>query len=158
MDGLKEWSMTMCIVSVCSAFVVFLIPEGSMKKNVNFVVSLFLLSVMIIPVVNKGETVIELPDISFDNFRDEVDYEIEYNLFLIESCENIAEEKISETLNYLCEKDFYVEVLMQDDSDGNIVFSEITVFISENETVSAEIIRNKVLYLTGITPQVVIES
>ena len=63
MDAIKEWAIMLCTVSVGSAFVVFLIPDGNLKKSANIVITLFLLSIVILPVFGKDSFDVEIPDL-----------------------------------------------------------------------------------------------
>lgn len=157
MNGIREWAIILCSVSIGSAFIVFLIPDGSMKKSVNFVVSLFLFSVVILPVCGKESLDIELPEISIDEFPDEEDYMLEYSQFLMQSSENIVEKQILKILNELCKSDFSVNVSMKSDSNGDFVLSEIQITVSQEDSNLIETIKSQVKNLSGMIPQVVID-
>lgn len=156
MNGIREWAIMLCSVSVGSAFVAFLIPDGNMKKSVNFVMSLFLLSIVIIPVCGKEAIDMDFPDIAVDSFPDEDDYKLEYDQFFIQSGENVVENQISEILENICKKDFNVKSSLQYNSEGNLVLSDILITVSEDDSHIIETIKSKVKNLTGLIPQVVI--
>ena len=157
MDGIKTLSMIICSASVCSAFVVFLIPEGNIKKMVNFAVSLFLMSVMIMPVFGKNPIDFEFPDISAYEFYDKSDYLSEYDNFVTENSKNVVKNEVSASLEDVCKDSFSVDVVMNKNENGDFVLGKIIINLSENDIGNTAIIKNKVFNLTGMIPEVVNE-
>lgn len=157
MEGIKTFSMIVCSASVCSAFIVFLVPEGNLKKTVNFAVSLFLMSVMIMPVFGKKSIDFEFPDISAFEFSDKSDFLSEYDNFIAENSKKVVEKEVSTVLADVCKDSFSVEVLMHKNENNEIVLEKIIICISENDNGNSAVIKNKIFNLTGMLPEVVNE-
>ena len=158
MNDIREWAIMLCSVSVGSAFVVFLIPDGNLNKSVNFVVSLSLLSIVIIPVCGKETVSIDLPDISVYKLPDAEEYQFKYSQFLIQHSENVVKNQVYEILDKICTEEYSVEVNVYTDTAGNIVISEIYIFLSQNDSMNSETVISDVKKHTGIIPQVVIDN
>ncbi|MBR3867688.1 MAG: hypothetical protein IKM66_00085 [Clostridia bacterium] len=158
MDAIKEWALMLCTVSVGSAFVVFLIPDGNLKKSANIVITLFLLSIMILPVFGKDSFDVEIPDLSIDDFPDENDYSQNYNDFFITSSELVIIQQIEDILIEICSDNFSVNPTVYTDTNGNIVLSDIHIFVFTSDSDKVNIIKNKVGRLTGIVPEVTVEN
>lgn len=158
MDAIKEWALMLCTVSVGSAFVVFLIPDGNLKKSANIVITLFLLSIMILPVFGKDSFDVEIPDLSIDDFPDENDYSQNFNDFFITSSELVVSQQIEDILIEICSDNFSVNPTVYTDTNGNIVLSDIHIFVFASDADKVNIIKNKIGRLTGIVPEVTVEN
>lgn len=157
MDGIKEWAIMLCTVSVGSAFVVFLIPDGNLKKTANVVITLFLLSVVILPIFGNDSFDIDVPEISIDDFPDEYDYLQDFSEFFISHSENVARQQITDILSEICSDKFNIHVNVNADADGNAVLSDIHITILPSDSASVGVIKYEVGRITGIVPKVMIE-
>lgn len=158
MNTIREWALMLCSAFVGSAFIVFLIPEGNVKKTANLVVTLFLLSVVVIPVYGRDSFDVNIPEFSVDDFPENDDYMDNYDNFMLSSGENIIKQQISDLLSNICYDDFDVKVIMTRASDDSILLSDINIFVSESDYAAVNIIRSEVGKLTGLTPQVVVSN
>lgn len=158
MNDIREWAIMLCSVSVGSVFIAFLIPDGNIKKSVNFAVLLFLMTIVIIPVCGKESIKIDFPDISVDVIPDKEDYQAEYSKFLLSFGENEIKRQIAELLDNICSSDYEIRIESQIDAAGNIVVSGIHIFLSQNDAGCVEKVTSDVKNLTGIVPQVVIDN
>ena len=158
MSDLREWAVMLCVVSVGCVIVSFLIPDGNMKKSVNFAFSLFLMTIIIIPICGKSDVEFEFPDISFDELPAYEDYQEDFQEFIQSYGETEIEKQITEILGSICVGSFESEVESYVDDSGNIVITNIHIFLSENDSEVAETVKNGVENLTGIIPQVVIDD
>ena len=157
MEGIKTFTKIICSASVCSAFIVFLIPEGNMKKTVNFAVSLFLMSVMVMPVFGKDTFNFEIPDISAYEFSDNSAFLYEYNDFITENSKKVIEREVCSVLEDICKDSFLAEVVMDNKENHEIVLEKIIIIIGKNDIGNTAIIKNKIFNLTGLIPEVVNE-
>ena len=157
MDGIKTLTMIICSASVCSAFIVFLVPDGNMKKTVNFAVSLFLMSVMIMPVFGKNSTDFDFPDISAYEFPDKSDYISEYDDFLTENSKSLVKNEVSSVLEDICKDSFSVDVVINKSEKGDLILKKIRISIRESDIGNTAIIKNRIFNLTGLIPEVVNE-
>ena len=162
MNGLREWAIILCVVSVGCVMVSFLIPDGNMKKSVNFAFSLFLMITIVIPVCGKTAIEFEFPDISFDELPEMEDYQEDFQedfqKFMQTFGETEIENQITELLGNICVGSYESEIDSYVDDSGNIVITNIHIFLSENDTGVTETVKNEVENLTGIIPQVVIDD
>lgn len=158
MDGIKEWAIMLCSVSVGSAFVFFLIPDGNLKKTANVVITLFLLSVVILPVFGEDSFDIEIPDFFIDDFPDESDYLQDFSEFIMARSENVAKQQIADVLSEICSDKYSINVNINPDADGNAVLSDIQITILASDSASVSVIKYEVGKLTGIVPKVMIEN
>lgn len=156
MDAIKEWAIMLCVVSVGCAFVAFLIPDGNIKKTANMVINLFLLSVVILPIFS--ENIFSFPDISMESFPDEDDYLKDFNDYYISSGELVIRQQIKDVLAGICADDFSVNVVVNNDQEGNFVVSEIHIFLNNSDSDKIEIIKNKVGKITGLIPEVIVKN
>ena len=53
METIRSWAAMFCAASIVGAFVVFLLPEGNMKKPVQIALSFLLLTVAVWPLSNQ---------------------------------------------------------------------------------------------------------
>ena len=158
MDSIKEWAVMICAVSVGSAFVSFLIPDGNMKKSANVVISLFLLSMVILPVFGKNSYSLKIPEISIDSFPEEDDYLQDFNNFYVANSELVIRQQIEDMLSDVCSENIRINVSSYIDEYGDIRLSEIHIFIPSTDSGKENIIKNKVGSLTGIIPEVIVEN
>ena len=157
MDGIKTLTMIICSASVCSAFIVFLVPDGNMKKMVNFAVSLFLMSVMIMPVFDKNSTVFDFPEISAYEFPDKSDYISEYDDFLTENSKSLVKNEVFSVLEDICKDSFSVDVVINRNENGDFILEKIRISIRESDIGNTAMIKNRIFNLTGLIPEVVNE-
>ena len=158
MDSIKEWAVMICAVSVGSAFVSFLIPDGNMKKSANVVISLFLLSMVILPVFGKNSYSLKIPEISIDSFPEEDDYLQDFNDFYVANSELVIRQQIEDMLSGVSSENIRINVSSYIDEYGDIRLSGIHIFIPSADSGKENIIKNKVGSLTGIIPEVIVEN
>jgi len=158
MDAIKEWAIMLCTVSVGSAFIFFLIPDGNLRKSANIVITLFLLSIVILPVFGDDAFDIAIPDISLDDFPDENDYVQDFNNFFITNSKFIVQQQTEDVLSEICSDTFSVNIEVNTDTNSNIVLSDIHIFVQTSDSNKVNIIKNKVGRLTGIVPEVIVED
>lgn len=144
----------LCVSSVGSAFIVFLIPEGNMKKTANTVITLFLLSIVVFPVSGKELFDIDVPDFSIEDFPDEEEYVNQYDDFILSNSADVVEEHIENILIDICKDEFDLQVEMIKDSSGNFTLYEIHIFVSNDDFVNVRTIESEVAKLTGMHPDV----
>ena len=158
MDSIKEWAIMLCTVAVGSAFIVFLVPDGNLKKSANIVITLFLLSIVILPVFGEDRFDVSVPDLSIEDFPDENDYSQKINNFFITSTEFVVQQQIEGILTELCSDNFSVNPTVYTDTNGNIVLSDIHIFVQTTDSGKVNIIKSKIGSLTGIVPEVIVEN
>lgn len=158
MGVIKEWAIMLCSVSVGCAFIVLLIPEGNLKKSANIVITLFMLSVVILPVFGEDGFDVTIPELSIDDFPDENDYMKDFNDFFITSGEFVVRQQIEDMLADICSENFSVNVTVYTDTNGDIALSDIHIFVQTSDSGKVSIIKNKVGKLAGVVPEVIVEN
>ena len=155
METIRNWAAMFCAASLVGAFIVFLLPEGSMKKPVQIVLSFLLLIVAFWPLSEKLE-------FTFSELKEEIpmeseDYSAHLNADISRSGQKLIEDEISGLLKEICAKSYTVHAEMKEDGDGNIALSKITITIAAEDSVRESLIQKRVGDLTGIVPEVEVE-
>lgn len=149
MDTIKHWSFLICLASIISTFIEFLIPPGKIGKTINFVLGIFGILVFFMPFSNKYHV--------FKNFfKNEIVNGIsnsklppKENLLnsLNDQIVNNANTKIeSIILRNLKNINVYpkeIKISMDKDDQGNIVMIRCKIFInSEDLKLKEKIVSN----------------
>ncbi len=158
MNEIKEWAIMLCVISVGSTFVIFLVPKGNLRKSTNITITLVMLSIVTLPFFGKNSLEISIPDISIDEFPDKNDYIQNENDFFVISSEFIVRQQIEEILAGICSDDFSVDTEIYTDAKGDVVLSDIHIFIQSSDSGIVNIIKNNVGKITGIMPEVIVEN
>lgn len=155
MDSLKNWAAAFCVISVVCAFASFLVPKGSVKKAVNIVMTLFMLSVVIMPINHFSlSELTALFDARADAQEEFDDYAEELNDYLIESGKQVIKDHIAAELQGICNDAYSVYVDMEIRDDGNPFLTRIVITVSQNDAAKTIIIKSKIGSLTGVVPEV----
>lgn len=147
MELIKEFTVGLVIVCIAGAVVIVLAPEGAMEKQVKTAVSLVMLLCFIYPFCSGI-------DLDFDSdLTLESDFEIVPEDLLSKSLESKI---ISEILEYLMNNGIEakgIEVDMQASESNEIQVESVTVYISPDDYVKQELIKNIVKNKYGIICQ-----
>ncbi len=153
MDVIKDWAVMICAVAIGSAFCVFLIPDGKLKKPAETGVVIIVLILICAPLRNNS-----LPDFQ-DVFKIEsVDDSFEPDVvsFYGKYAEYIITSEIEKILVSLCEKNSESEITLITESENEIVLQNIIIYIDEADIDKKTEIIKQVGNLSGIVPEVVI--
>ena len=155
MESLANWAVSFCVVSVLCAFAAFLVPNGSVKKTANVVMTLFMLSVMVIPFSGFDfSDISDLFESSAENREEMDEYTDQLNDYLVEHGKRVTKENIAAELDGICADAYSVEVNMEINADGNPELKQIVVTVSTNDLSKTIIIKSKIGSLTGVVPEV----
>ena len=152
MDAVKEWAVMICAVAIGSAFFVFLIPDGKLRKPAEVGVVLVLLILVAAPLRNNSLPAFE--DVVFDDSND--DFEPDIMALYSEYANDVISEEIDNILSSVCEKNFSSEISLYVQSDNEIVLQSVHIFIDKVDSGKTEEIKKQVGNLTGVVPEVVI--
>lgn len=155
MDSLSNWATSFCVVSVICAFASFLVPSGSVKKTVSVVMSLFMLSVVVVPFTGFDlSDFTELLESDF-GFSEEIDeYSDDLYEYLLDNGKRITRESIAAELDAICNDKYDIRIIMEINDDGNPELTDIIITVSKNDSVKTLIIKSKIGSLTGVVPEV----
>lgn len=151
MELIKDWAVLLCVSSVTSGIIVFLIPDGKLRKTANIVISLFMLSVFTsifssfnMPVIDNKSNI--EPDI--ENYSSNVDD------LLVAQSRKTSEEIINDCLDKICMFSYKTKTDWKI-NNNEISLTHITVTISNGDYSRINLIKTKVGSLTGIIPKVI---
>lgn len=150
MEQIREWATMLCTASVASGIMVFLIPEGKLKKTACIVTSLFILLVFmsIFSDFSLGEFDADV------NFSVETEkYSLEFDDYLIKNSKETAEELIKNELFTICDGQFSIETCWHV-SDNAVCMDSVIIGISKSDSSKISIIKSKIGALTGTVPEV----
>lgn len=153
MDVLKDWAVMVCSAAIGSAFCVFLIPDGKLKKTAEVGVALIVLILVSAPLRNN-----DLPQIDDVVAVDEYDIPADYNAisFYKEYAEKFIIDEIKKILVSLCENNTETEIVMYEESENEFVLKNITIYVDPKDLNKKNEIISQVSKLTGIVPEVVV--
>lgn len=161
METVRHWSFLICLASVISASIEFLVPSGKIGKAMHFVLGIFGIVVFFTPLSNKNY-------IFKNHFKDKILSSIkkakisEKNILL-----NNLNNQIIDTANKKIESiiirnlkniDVYpkkVEIHMDKDVQGNIVMIRCKIFVSKEDMVFEGKIKNEIENRLNIKTEVV---
>lgn len=153
MDWIREWAVLLCISSVTSGVIVFLIPDGKLRKTANIVISLFMLSTFV-----SVFSDVKLPNgINSTTAKNELyDYSENIDDILIKESQSTAEKIIGDSLNDICNFTYTIETDWKV-NNNEVSLSEIIIKISHADYSKLSLIKTKVGSLTGVIPKVIAE-
>lgn len=150
MESIKEWAVLMCTAAVTSGILVFLIPDGKLRKTADIVVTLFMLAVFI-SIFSDGE----LPELNIDieNSIGTEDYSAEFNEYILSQSKNTSEELIEAQLDEICNFPYSADTQWET-SDNEVKLVDVMIIISQADSSKISNIKTKIGSLTGIIPEV----
>lgn len=150
MEYIREWAIALCISAVASGIMVFLIPDGKLKKTAEIVVSLFLL----ITLVSIFSGKYDFNDNLKSNFSlKSENYSVEFDDYLIGQSKKTVEAMINSELTDVCDENFSVETNWHINGD-NVCMDSVKIVINAVDRSKINIVKNKVSALTGVIPEV----
>lgn len=155
MDTIRNWAAMFCAASLVGAFIVFLLPEGNMKKPVQIVLSFLMLFVAVWPLSKDID--LSFPELPEEEVAEAEDCSSHLYDVLSRNGQEMIENAVSELLGEICAEPYSVQVTMKQDSDGNIILERIRIRIDREDSVRKSLIQKKVGSLTGVVPEVEVE-
>jgi stage III sporulation protein AF len=149
MNAVKEWSAVICMAALIAAMLQNLVPSGSMQRMVKFVIGVFIICVLIVP-LKKITPIIQL-DIdedtnSINNSQLKNTVDNQYSLAVKESITNLVMTELN-SINIKCKN---VNVIMDTNEDKCISINKVVVNLAkgyDSECKKAENHLEKVLGL-----------
>lgn len=153
LETLRTWAYMLCCASVLGGFAVFLVPEGGMKKSVNIVLSLVMLSIIVYPVTGDKVFSLDLPNEPDDEKIIAEEYSDELNEYIITSGESVIKDEIELCLDEICAYDYEAQIDMSIEN-GEARLESVKIIISSGDASSIVLIKKKIGSLTGVVPEV----
>ena len=154
MDQIKEWAVKLCVAFIVSTFLCFIIPEGRLKKTADNVITLFLLSVIFLPLTDFSALNIDFSAFDFSYSPDEEDYFTDYNSFLFDSGKKLVEDEVKALLDEICSSKYEVVACIDLTDDGNIIVNTVRIRITEADMDKCEKIMSSVLQYGGYNAEI----
>ena len=152
MTEIKSWAIILCISLIISSVVLFIAPDGSMKKYLSYIISVFILTVVLLPLNNMNFS--HLTEFSAEELiKPDEEYSVLLNEYIYDSTEQVVKNNIKKELDKICSDKYSVEISFEH-SDKQIKAESIKIFISEPDIKNIAVIRKKTGELTGIIPEV----
>ncbi len=153
MDSIRAYAVTICVAMLTSSFAQFIVPEGSLKKTFNKIVSIFMLVVIVTP-LSKIEY--SLPDVNY-NVSDNIESHSEkINDYIIIGSENIITDEIDEVLKNICKGEYTCEAEIVNIDVNSYKLNTVKIGITKTDMASEKLIISKTKALTNVTPEVYI--
>ncbi|MDR1630929.1 MAG: stage III sporulation protein AF [Oscillospiraceae bacterium] len=155
MDFIRSWALTLCLCSLGSALIYFLVPKGSMEKPMRTAISIFLLAAVISPLFKVQG--LDLADLQLDewmvsdNVSEQADAvqnaaEAQFQTIVADSLH-----KALQSAGYAARK---IEVKTERNEQLQVSVSEITLFLDDANLLQKQAISELVHQETGITPKI----
>lgn len=155
MDFIRSWALTLCLCSLGSALIYFLVPKGSMEKPMRTAISIFLLAAVISPLFKVQG--LDLADLQWDEWlisdgvseqADEIQSaaEAQFQAIVADSLHAALENAGCAALK--------IEVKTERNEQLQVSVSEITLFLDETNMAKRQDISALVKSETGIEPKI----
>lgn len=155
MNTITSWAFAVCTVAVICTLYDMIVPQGNTSKMLNFVLGMFLVVAVLIPLVNiiKSDS-FDFTDIEYNST--EFALPEENNKLTIDIGKSTVEKIISDTLqeNEIKYKSIAIDM---DSSNGySIDIIRVKIFVGAEYRNSLVNVQNIVKEKTGITPEVIV--
>lgn len=122
MEQWTAWAISITIFSVCSVLFRLLMPDGNVKKAGDFLLSLFMVLLLVKPFIHANFS----ENISYAPLDDEVytvkeDTLLPYREAIRRSIEDVLEKKEIKSRE--------IEIICEKGKDGNIILEHVTIFL-----------------------------
>lgn len=153
MNAVKEWSAVICMAALIAAMLQNLVPSGSMQRMVKFVIGVFIICVLIVP-LKKITPIIQL-DIAEDtnstnNSRLKGTVENQYSSAVKESITNLVITELN-SLNIKCKN---VNVIMDTNEDKCISINKVVVNLAKGYGSECKKAQNHLEKVLGLKTEV----
>ena len=153
MNAVKEWSAVICMTALIAAMLQNLVPSGSMQRMVKFVIGVFIICVLIVP-LKKITPIIQL-DIdedtnSINNSQLKNTVDNQYSLAVKESITNLVMTELN-SINIKCKN---VNVIMDTNEDKRISINKVVVNLAKGYGSECKKAQNHLEKVLGLKTEV----
>lgn len=159
MDAIKSWAMTICFAAIVAGMAGIMAPSGNLEKVYKFVVSLFFLTCVLVPVFALRN--IKIQDLNLVTYTDST---VSYSLQNTINGQVIDQTKIKiSDLICNCCKTFdvvpmFVYVSVSSDKDGNIKIDSCKAVIKQEDAAKKSEMTTAVKEQLGLDIQFVVQE
>ncbi len=153
MEYIRECAVLLCTASLASGVIVFIIPDGRLKKTADIAVSLLFIGIC----ANFFAA-----DINFDtdikaSYEENVKIEENYGEYLKKSAAEVTEKILKNELDKICSGEYTIESDWSvTESKAELVDIRITINAEDSSKIST--IKTKTGSITGVFPEVRIDG
>ncbi len=153
MDSIRSWALGICVCSFSTALICFLMPKGQLEKPMRTVVSIFLLSVVISPLINLRSVQLEDFGISIEESEGEIgDRSQDIKDTALENYKTFLEETLTTLLKEQGQSGLDINVEAEFITDGSLNLKSIKIKPERQSAIDREKIIEIIQKETGITP------
>lgn len=155
MESVRSWALTVCLCSIGSALIYFLVPKGNLEKPMRTVISIFLLAVIISPLMKSEGLSLESFNFDAGDFSSEIEENAAaVNGAVIESFAKLVGQSVDECLDGNGYEGYETEVKAASDEQGRIRVESITLYFENVEGIDQDALGELVYKETGLYPEV----
>lgn len=157
MSAFYGWSISICLSAVAASIFELLIPKGNMEKMFRFILGVFMVCIILVPINNVVSSIKNNITIQKYQYQDG-----EYNSYVNEQYINSAKEviynKSLESLSDMGVNAKSIDVTMDIDNDNNISMVLVEITLPKSESDNKQKIENTIYDNIGIECKVYIEG
>ncbi len=153
MTEIKSWALMLCISLIISSVSLFIAPEGSLKKFLGYIISVFILTVVLLPLTKMDFSRLTDFDSAEFNINDE-EYSHMLSEYIYDNGEKVLQDAIKNELDKICTDKYSIETVFDKTNDNQIGIESIIITIRNSDLKNIPSIRKKVGELTGVIPEV----
>lgn len=152
MTEIKSWAIILCVSLLISSVVLFIAPDGNIKKYLSYIISVFILTVVLLPLSKMDFSYIT--EFSAEElFEPDEEYSVLVDEYISHSTAQVIEDNIKAELDKICAGKYSVDVLLEN-NNYELKTKKIVIYIEESDIKSIVQIRKKAGELAGIIPEV----
>ncbi len=152
MTEIKSWAIILCVSLLISSVVLFIAPVGNIKKYLSYIISVFILTEVLLPLGKMDFSYIT--EFSADEFFEpDEEYSVLLDEYISDSTAQVIKDNIKAELDKICTGKYSVDVVIENDN-YELKTEKIIIYIDEFDIKSIAQIRKITGELTGIIPEV----
>lgn len=126
MEQWTAWAISITIFSVCSVLFRLLMPNGNVKKAGEFLLSLFMVLLLVKPFIHANFS----ENISYSPLKDEIYTKREDTLLPYREAIRRSVEDVLKKNGIKAQE---IEIICEKGEDENIILEHITIFLEDNQ-------------------------
>lgn len=157
MENMSRWATVICIAAVVCVLFELLSPKGSLEKVMRFVLGLFMLCAIIIP-LTQGAFNIHFNFSPQESFEEKSNFEKRTEEQIMELGKDSVSSLTSDCLNKMNVEAKKIEISMDTEQDNSISIVMVTVTIDQKDKDQKIKIRDTLKKELGLNVQVITEG
>lgn len=152
MTGLKEWALTVCVVSVVGALLNMLIPDAKYEKLLRLCISAFVVCACLSPMLTLKDSCGSLmPEINANEYSERIDSlngHIEKQA--VSTVERVVRSTAASRIEMLGVKRYEIIISTDISENGCISILRIEIDLPESDAITAQLIKTEMEKTLGI--------